>query len=208
MSAVGDVVGGVLGSITGSTQAGGIGKGTALQVEQIEQGISELERQFGATKRLFNPFIKQGGQAFQQQAAFSGALGPEAQAQAFEGFTQSPGQQYLQQQAEKALLRTAAARGGLGGGNVQRALQEQAIGMAQQDFENQFNRLGAVSGAGLGFASQLGGLRQGLGTNVANLRSSIGQAQNLGAQGQAEARAQGGANILGLGLGALTGGLF
>lgn len=96
---------------------------------------------------------QQGGeQAQQMNAALTGALGADAQAQAYAQFQESPGQAYLREQAERGLTRNAAAIGGLGGGAVRSALQEQAIGMAAQDFENQFNRRGTVADRGMNAA--------------------------------------------------------
>ena len=97
---------------------------------------------------------QQGGeQAQQMNAALTGALGADAQAQAYAQFQESPGQAYLREQAERGLTRNAAAIGGLGGGAVRSALQEQAIGMAAQDFENQFNRRGTVADRGMNAAN-------------------------------------------------------
>lgn len=84
--------------------------------------------------------ISGGAQGADVQAALAGLLGPAAQAEAFRNFESSPGQQFLQEEAERSLLRNQAAVGGLGGGNVLRELQRQAIGLAQQDFSNQFQR--------------------------------------------------------------------
>ena len=90
-----------------------------------------------------------GQQANQQQAAFSGALGQQAQQQAYSNYAASPGQQWLQDQALRGVTRNAAAIGGLGGGNVMQELQRQAMGLSAQDFQNNFNRLGAVGDRGM-----------------------------------------------------------
>lgn len=100
------------------------------------------------------PFVDPGISAFQTQAAQAGALGQEAQRGAFADFTASPGQQFLREQGEQALLRNQAAIGGLGGGNVRSALQRQGIGFAAQDFGNQFNRLGTLSNIAAGLTGQ------------------------------------------------------
>jgi len=112
-----------------------------------------------------------------QLAAFSGAQGPAAQAQAFQGFQDSPGQAFLRQQAEQSLLRNQAAIGGLGGGNVRRALQEQAIGLASQDFGNQMGLLQNVAGMQGQRGANISNLLQGQGTGLANI--ATGQAANL-----------------------------
>src|SRR5690606_8117107 len=85
-----------------------------------------------------DPIAELGNQSGQLQAALTGALGPEAQAAALAEYQSSPGQQFLQQEQEKALLRNSAALGGgvSADGRVQTALQEQAFGRAQTDFDN------------------------------------------------------------------------
>ena len=94
------------------------------------------------------PWQQAGTSALQQQQALLGMGGQESQQQAFEAFGNSPGQQFLRDRQQKALMRNSAAMGGLGGGNVRTALQEQAAGNAAQDYSNQFNRLGQLSGQG------------------------------------------------------------
>lgn len=101
--------------------------------------------------------------------ATTGALGGERQAQAFEEFEQSPEQAFLREEAERSLLRNQAAIGGLGGGNVRRELQRQAVGLAQQDFQNRVDRLQAGTGA-------LSGVRGTTAVNRSNLVSSRGSA--------------------------------
>ncbi len=101
-----------------------------------EPGLEDLITGFqGAINVLETP-----GQAETQAAALSGAQGPEAQQAAIDAMIQGPGQQYLGDQQEQALLRNASAIGGLGGGRVRSALQEQAFGRAatqqQQHLQN------------------------------------------------------------------------
>lgn len=138
----------------------------------IDQGVGGLQG-----------FIDPGQQAQQRQAALSGAFGPEAQAAAFQAFQASPGQAFLVEEAERATTRNAAAIGGLGGGNVRRELQRQAIGLAQRDFQNQFNNLGQVTGQGLQAAGQVGALRGQQAGLESGLIGQLGTAQ-AGLQGQ------------------------
>lgn len=101
-----------------------------------------------------------GAQAAQRQAALTGALGPEAQAQAFAEYQASPALDYLQQQGERALTRNAAALGGLGGGNVRRDLMKLTADLYGQDYQNQLARLGDIAQRGYGAgatSAQLGG---------------------------------------------------
>lgn len=149
----------------------------------IEQGRRDISQGFGIARGD----IREGGQGIETQAALAGLRGPDAQARAFAGFESSPGQQFLQQEAERALTRTAAATGGLSGGNVLRELQRQAVGLAQQDFSNQFQRGQQVLGSQQQQAGNLANLSAQRGQQRANLASQGGQlGANLiaGATGQ------------------------
>lgn len=159
----------------------GIGLGGQRQgadYSQINANRNMAMQQGNAGIQAVQGYAQPGMQAQQQQAALSGALGQQAQQQAYNNFQSSPGQQWLQQQAERGLLRNAAAIGGLGGGNVRQALQAQAMGMAQQDFQNQFNNLGAVGDRGI----QAAQLQNALYQQNANAATSAG-AQGAGVQG-------------------------
>ena len=71
-------------------------------------------------------------------------------------------------------MANAAALGGLGGGNVRTALQEQAFGRAQTDYENQLGRLAGLSAQGLTAAQ--GGLQAGYGPSYVQTGQDIGVA--------------------------------
>jgi len=119
---------------------------------------------------ILNQVASPGISALNLQAQQSGALGPQQQQQAFTNFQSSPGQQFLRDQGEQALVRNASAVGGLGGGRVLQELQRQGIGVAAQDFSNQFNRLGQVASPGIN------ALGQGAG-NVFNTGGALGAAR-------------------------------
>lgn len=146
---------------------------------------AEYKKQGEEIRKLFEPYVQPGREAFQQTAALSGALGPEQEQQAINQFMESPGQAFLRQRAERALLRNQAAIGGLGGGNVRQALQEQAIGIAAQQQQQRLANLGAISDVGMGALTQqaqsrqfqTGGVSQGLiGAAQAKSAGTIGQA--------------------------------
>ena len=113
--------------------------------------------------------LNAGNQGIDIQASLAGLRGNPAQAQAFQNFQASPGQAFLQDQGQQALLRGASAIGGLGGGNVRRALVEHGIGSAAQDFSNQFQR-----------GQQVLGSQQALAPAAANLSFGTGQAISQG----------------------------
>jgi hypothetical protein len=143
--------------------------------QQATQRIGETQGQVGGLYQqgmnFLNPYMQQGQQANDLQSALSGAMGPEAQQQAFAQYQQSPGVAFAQKEAERALLRNASATGGLGGGNVLRDLTQLAAGTFMQDFGNQFNRIGTVADRGLSTATTGAGLQG----QQAQVQAGLGQ---------------------------------
>lgn len=136
--------------------------------------------QFGEQRQRaqLDPFAKAGVSALEQQQALLGLGTPEDQQAAFAQFAESPGQQFIRERAEKALVRNASAIGGLGGGNVRSALVEQGAGFAAEDFSNQFNRLDNLRAGGQNAALNIG---QGALTTAGNKASTqFNAAQQIG----------------------------
>lgn len=167
--------------LMGSEQAlrQGLAAGTGALDLALAQGRGDLAQAGQGANSTLDAFYQPGQQSNDYQAALSGALGGAAQQQAMDRFMGSPGQQYLIDQSERAITRNAAATGGLGSGNVQRALQENAIGLAAQDFGNAFNRLGSVSDRGLTAGRQTSGNQMATGQALAGLTQNAG---NMAAQ--------------------------
>lgn len=226
---LGSNVGGALIDVGGSLASSYLGGQSAQEAAQIQanalaqgQAVSEEAKQRAredilataepGLEDLISGFqgaiqvLEQPGEAEQREMALSGVLGPEAQQAAMDDFIASPGQEFLRQQQEQALLRNAGAIGGLGGGRVREALQEQAFGRAatqqQQQLQNisqlrgveqqrQANIANILSSSG----GQLSGYRSGLGSNLANI--SLGAAAQqiplIYGTGQAQAAGQLGA---------------
>jgi hypothetical protein len=166
------------------------GAGQALNLG-AQNAVQTLGGDFGASAQQVDPLTGQplfqeaaagvnqftgaGVSAQQRQAALSGALGNEAQQQAFAEFNESPGQAFLREQGLRQVTNAASATGGLVGGNVLSELQRQGQGLAQQDFQNQFNRLGSLSSQGLQAAGQAGQFLSQAGQQQGNLASTNAQ---------------------------------
>jgi hypothetical protein len=190
-----------------SSQAGrAAGRAGDIQAAAAREGIAEQRRQFDITQQQFEPFRQAGLGALSQQQAMLGLSGQEAQQQAFAGLQESPAQQFLRSRAERGLLRNQAAIGGLGGGNIRTALQQQGVGFAQQDIQNQFNRLGALTGGGQAATQNVAQLGGQTAQNIAGLQGQAGAAQASGILGAQQARGQFmgqlGSAALGAGIGA------
>ena len=156
---------------------GGIGQarqdimqGTQTGIGALQQALggarADIESGFQRAEGMFDPYAQAGGQALQQQLALSGALGPEAFQQAYQ---ESPQMQFLREQGEQAALRTAAARGGVGGGNVMKELARYGTGLASQDLQNQIGNLQALSAQGLGARGSAANIATGGAQQLANL---------------------------------------
>lgn len=137
----------------------GVTSNRDMAIDRAQAGIRNLRG-----------YSQPGIEATNSQAALSGAMGPEAQAQAYAQFQSSPGQDWLREQGERSVVNNAAAMGGLRGGNVMKELARYGQGLAAQDFQNSFNRMGTVADRGM----QAAGLQTGLYGQQANAASAAG----------------------------------
>jgi len=167
----------------------------AEQLRASQEGIESALAPFTAITpeqiQTLGLYQRAGTQALEQQAALAGLQGPEAQQAAVAALEASPQFQALARQGEEAILQQASATGGLRGGNVQGALAQFRPAMLQQYIDQQYGRLGGLSGQGLattenllsrgyGAATNVAGFRQTQAANLANLISGAGQAQAAG----------------------------
>lgn len=188
-----------LGSFVDKNFLGGAEEEAAeAQAESAARAEAGISQRFGETKELLTPFVEGGGPAFQLQQAQSGALGPEAQAQAFANFQDSPGTAFLREQGLRGIESGAGATGGLGGGDRLRELTRFSQGLALQNFGNQFNRLGSVTGTGLSAAQAVGGIGGQAAQGQAQAALAGGDAVAAGLRGGAAATR---GTVLGIGRG-------
>ena len=183
----------VAAAIVGSTVVSGVIQSNAAneaagqQAAAADKGIAEQQRQFDALQVLMKPYVETGTTALGQQAALIGAGGADAQQKAINALQQGPEFNALVQQGENAILQSAAATGGLRGGNTQGALSQFRPQVLSQLIEQQYNRLGGLSSMGQNAAAGVGNAGMQTGTNISNLLAQQGAAQAGGtlASGQA-----------------------
>lgn len=106
-----------------------------------EQGLEEM-------KGVLGPWAAGGQDAYELQLAFSGALGPEAQAEAYRNYKESPGQEWLREQSMREVQNYAASTGQTLGGNVLDEISRRAMGLAMQDYDKQYSRIGSAAATG------------------------------------------------------------
>lgn len=146
------------GDVTGAT-----GSALAQLAETRQAGLGE-----------YTPYTEAGRAAIAKEAALSGAMGAEAQQAAINEYIESPGQAYLRKQQEEALLRNSAAIGGLGGGNVRTALQQQAMDIASTQQQQYLENLRSIATRGQEAAGATTGLISSTGLYGAQLTAGAG----------------------------------
>lgn len=113
-------------------------------------------------------------------------------------FTADPGYQFRMDEGQKALERSAAAKGGLQSGGTLKALTRYSQGVASDEYNNaynrfnndqtnRFNRLASLSGNGQTANSQLGAAGQNYANQVGQAATGAANAQAAGQIGQANA---------------------
>ncbi len=151
--------------------------------------LAENQRQFDLTREDFSGFRDRGNEAGDSLAAFLGLQGQEAEQKAISGFQESPGQVFLRERQERSLLRNEAALGGLGGGNVRTALQDQAFGIASQQLGQRKDRLAGLAGVGAQATASGAAIGANISGNTANLMAGFNQRQANLAAGDRQAAA-------------------
>ena len=179
---VSSLVGAKASKSAASTQAASADRAAELQREMFEQTRADQE-----------PWRKAGVNAlgkFESMADYT-MFGPEQ-------FSKDPGYGFRLAEGQKALERSAAARGGLISGGALKAATRFGQDMGSQEFGNAFNRyqieraakLGpyqTLAGFGQTSVNQLGQAGQNYASNVGNLMTGAGAAQAAGQVGAANA---------------------
>ena len=198
MTYVATAIGGsaILGALSsrsaGKTQAAAADRAGQLQQEQFERQI-ELQA----------PFREAGVRALGKLESAS-----DYTPFGMDQFQADPGYGFRFNQGQKALERSAAARGGLISGNTGGALQQFGQGLASQEYQNAFNRYQTERSARLNPLQSLAGVGQTsvnqLGAAGQNYASGMGEALGAGAQARASGY-MGAANAIGGGIGQYMG---
>ena len=168
-------------------------KAGQLQYDASMAGVAETRAAREETRKLLEPYVAAGGPALQQQMAALGLSGAEAQQQYVAQQEQSPLFQALAQQQEQAMLQNASATGGLRGGNIQGALAQFRPQLLNQFLEQQYERLGGMTGLGQRSAAGVGAAGMESATSIAELLGQGGAAR----AGSALAKGQMFGDILG-----------
>ena len=186
------LVGGVL-------QSNALQQGARTQADAAQRAI-DLQQQINRQQTTLNAPFYSAGVAGQNRlldllgiSGNKGATGYGKYAQDFSmgDFQQDPGYAFRLSEGQKALERSAAARGGLISGGAMKAATRYGQDMGSQEYQNAYNRyqtnranqlnpLGSLAQSGQSAANFQAGNLGSYGTNVGNLMGQQGQSQAAG----------------------------
>lgn len=170
--------------------AGGVGNSALREIQSgydrsradITSGNSQAMGLLGSAGDLYKPLAQGGASAFNGYLDATGANGAAGSERAQANFRAGPGYGYQMDQALGAVQRSAAARGGLAGGNATQDILRVATGLADQSWNGYVSGLGNAAGyfqPGIaGQANALNaqaGIAQGQGAQLGALGTTLGQ---------------------------------
>lgn len=174
---IGGTIGGSLQAAKAADRAGQLQREGFERADERAMEANQIIRdQFDRTEAQLQPYIDAGVPAINRQQALLGLRGVDAQRNAFDAYSTSPGFEWRRDQIMKDVNRTASATGQLHSGRRHAALVDRLQGLYDSEYNNYFNQLGTQTGVGLSGASALAGVGQ---------NAAAGQAVNLARSGQA-----------------------
>ena len=180
------IVGGVTSLIGAHDQSSAANNAADLQAQQAQQSLDFQRQQYNTQQQQEAPYIQAGTQALGE---LNGGQLPAFQAPTGATEQNDPGYQFRLQQGKAALDNSAAAKGGVLGGNEATALEQYGQNYASNEYSNvynramnnyntnvlgPYNRLSALAGIGqqaLGTSGQQG---QTAANNITNINSTAG----------------------------------
>ena len=193
-------------AISGIVGSSAASKAAKAQTQAADQSAALQREMFNKQVELQAPFREAGLSAqnkLMQYLGLSGAPGEAGYGKyagdfTMQDFTTDPGYAFRLAEGNKALDRTAAARGGLLSGGAMKAAQRYGQEMGSQEYMNAFNRyqtnranqlnpLQSLMGAGQTGANTLTQAAGGLGTSLGENALGAGNARASGYMGQANA---------------------
>ena len=182
-------------AILGSALLGAASSRSAAKTQAgaAQQAADISQRQYEQTRQDLAPWRAAGEQALNKLIPMS-----EYQKFGMDQFQQDPGYAFRLSEGQKALDRSAAARGGLISGGALKAATRYGQDMGSQEYQNAFNRyqiernaqlapLQSLAGIGQTTAQQLGQTGAANAANVGNYLTGGAAAQAAGQVGMANA---------------------
>jgi len=184
-------------AVTGLVSSNAASKGAAAQAGATREAAQLQNDQYYQTREDQMPWLQAGGRALNK---LEGAV--DYTPFGMKEFQADPGYAFRLSEGQKALDRSAAARGGLISGNALKAATRYGQDMGSQEYTNAFNRyqqeraaklqpLQSLAGVGQTTAANLGAAGAANANAVGNYMTSGAAAQAAGYIGQANALNQG-----------------
>jgi hypothetical protein len=193
----------ILGSavIGGAAASRGASKAARAQQQAAQTAAATEERMLERQLAETAPFRQLSLEQLNRLAALYGPEGAYTRAPSAAEIQTDPGYAFRLAEGQKALERSAAARGGLLSGSMLKGTQRFGQGLASQEYASAYERarqqradvtnaLLGIGGYGPSLASSAAGAIGQTGANLANLQMGAGQARASGYLGQANALAQ------------------
>lgn len=183
--------------VSSAIGANAAGKAAGAQAGAARDAAQLQYDQFQQTREDQKPWLEAGGRALNK---LEGAV--DYTPFSMKQFQADPGYAFRLSEGQKALDRSAAARGGLISGGALKAATRYGQDMGSQEYTNAFNRyqterasmlqpLQSLAGVGQTTANQLGQAGQTYASNAGNALTGGAAAQAAGYVGQANAVNQG-----------------
>jgi len=165
-------------------QSSAAGKAAGGAQRNLQMILPQMQQNYNTAVAGYQPFATAGQLSLTDQQDLLGLNGPDAASAAMAKFQTSPGYQWSVQQALRGVDAGAASQGMLRSGATIKAEQDRAAQLANQEFGNYYNRLGALSTLGFNAAGGIANAGQNL---VANEEGNA-QSQNTALIGGANAQ--------------------
>lgn len=167
----------ILGSLFGDDAAE---EAARARMEAYNSAIDTTGRSYDAAQEFIDPRLDQEGMAMDRVNAL---LGLTDEGFDFEGFRSTPGYEFQQDEARRAIERSAAARGGLASGNTLAALLDRSQSIADTTFNNYLAQVMGLQNQGADFFSA--GLSTDKGNRIADLELGRGGVRASGIEDEA-----------------------
>jgi len=203
------VVGAGASIAAGNKAAKATAKGAEAAADATERAaqmqVDEAGRQYDLTRGDYAPYRNVGYGAVGKLAGMYGVTPTDAQGNptgaandtygyGASDFETSPGYDFRMSEGQKAIERSAAARGGLYSGGTAKALTRYAQGVASDEYNTYANRLAALAGVGQSATGSTSAAGQNASNTISNAYGNMGNAQANAAISAGNARASSYAN--------------
>lgn len=169
--------------------SGLLGKGASKRAQNAQnalyqKALDQQQAQFNQTQANYQPYLSGGGAALASIKDLLGLSGNDPQAAAIAALKGSPGFTSQYDTGRDAILQSAAATGGLRGGNTNNSLAQFGSNLLAQVIQNQLGNLGGLANMGVGAVGNLGQFGQANSAATTNLLDAQGRTTASGILGR------------------------